>query len=251
MSGHSKWSTIKRKKAANDAKRGNMFTRLAREIAIAAREGGGDMDANFGLRLAVDRARSANMPKENIERAIKRGTGDDKDAAAFEHVVYEGYAPHGVAMMIEVITDNRNRTVAEIRHLLSRSGGNMAEAGSVAWQFKRVAYFALPTAGLDSDKIFELAVEAGADDVAIGDDSIEITAPVEAFKAVNDRLTSAGAKPAEAELRLNPTTMVELPPDQALQVMRITENLEELDDIQRVYSTLQVTDEAVALLETA
>jgi len=154
-------------------------------------------------------------------------------------------------MMIEVITDNRNRTVAEIRHLLSRSGGNMAEAGSVAWQFKRVAYFALPTAGLDSDKIFELAVEAGADDVAIGDDSIEITAPVEAFKAVNDRLTGAGAKPAEAELRLNPTTMVELPPDQALQVMRITENLEELDDIQRVYSTLQVTDEAVALLETA
>jgi YebC/PmpR family DNA-binding regulatory protein len=251
MSGHSKWSTIKRKKAANDAKRGNIFTRLAREIAIAAREGGGDIEANFGLRLAVDRARSANMPKENIERAIKRGTGDDKDSAAFEHVVYEGYAPHGVAMMIEVITDNRNRTVAEIRHLLSRAGGNMAEAGSVAWQFKRVAYFALPTAGLDSDKIFELAVEAGADDVAIGDDSIEITAPVEAFKAVSDRLTGAGAKPAEAELRLNPTTLVELPPDQALQVMRITENLEELDDIQRVYSTLQVTDEAVALLETA
>jgi YebC/PmpR family DNA-binding regulatory protein len=251
MSGHSKWSTIKRKKAANDAKRGNMFTRLAREIAIAAREGGGDMEANFGLRLAVDSARSANTPKENIERAIKRGTGDDKDAAAFEHVTYEGYAPHGVAMMIEVITDNRNRTVAEIRHLLSRSGGNMAEAGSVAWQFKRVAYFALPAAGVDSDKIFELAVEAGADDVAIGDDSIEITAPVEAFKAVNDRLTAAGAKPAEAELRLNPTTMVELPPDQSLQVMRIMENLEELDDIQRVYSTLQVTDEAVALLETA
>lgn len=251
MSGHSKWSTIKRKKAANDAKRGNIFTRLAREIAIAAREGGGDLDSNFGLRLAVDRARSANMPKDNIERAIKRGTGDDKDAAAFEHVIYEGYAPHGVAMMIEVITDNRNRTVAEIRHLLSRAGGNMAEAGSVAWQFKRVAYFALPTAGVDSDKIFELAVEAGADDVAITDDSIEITAPVEAFKAVNDQLNGAGARPAEAELRMNPTTTVELPPDQALQVMRIMENLEELDDTQRVYSTLQVTDEAVALLETA
>src|SRR4030042_741476 len=126
MSGHSKWSTIKRKKAANDAKRGNIFTRLAREIAIAAREGGGDLDSNFGLRLAVDRARSANMPKDNIERAIKRGTGDDKDAAAFEHVIYEGYAPHGVALMIECITDNRNRTVAEIRHLVSRSGGDMA-----------------------------------------------------------------------------------------------------------------------------
>jgi YebC/PmpR family DNA-binding regulatory protein len=251
MSGHSKWSTIKRKKAANDAKRGNIFTRLAREIAIAAREGGGDLDANFGLRLAVDRARAANMPKENIERAIHRGTGDDKDAAAFEQVMYEGYALHGVAMMIEVITDNRNRTVAEIRHLLSRAGGNMAEAGSVAWQFKHVAYFALPAAGVDSDKLFELAVEAGADDVTVGDDSIEITAPVEAFKSVSDCLTKAGNKPTEAELRMNPTSVVELPPDQALQVMRVIESLEELDDVQRVYSTLQVTDEAVALLEKA
>jgi YebC/PmpR family DNA-binding regulatory protein len=251
MSGHSKWSTIKRKKAANDAKRGNIFTRLAREIAIAAREGGGDLDSNFGLRLAVDRARAANMPKENIERAIHRGTGDDKDAAAFEQVMYEGYALHGVAMMIEVITDNRNRTVAEIRHLLSRAGGNMAEAGSVAWQFKRVAYFALPAAGVDSDKIFELAVEAGADDVTVGDDSIEITAPVEAFKSVSDRLTKIGNKPTEAELRMNPASVVELPPDQALQVMRVIESLEELDDVQRVYSTLQVTDEAVALLEKA
>jgi YebC/PmpR family DNA-binding regulatory protein len=251
MSGHSKWSTIKRKKAANDAKRGNIFTRLAREIAIAAREGGGDIDANFGLRLAVDRARAANMPKDNIERAIRRGTGEDKDAAAFEQVTYEGYAPHGVAMMIEVITDNRNRSVAELRHLLTRAGGNMAEAGSVAWQFKRVAYFALPGAGVDSDKVFELAVEAGADDVTIGDDSIEITAPVEAFKAVSDQLAKVGSKPAEAELRMHPTALVELPPDQALQVMRIIENLEELDDVQRVYSTLQVTDEAVALLETA
>ena len=173
MSGHSKWSTIKRKKAANDAKRGNIFTRLAREIAIAAREGGGELDANFGLRLAVDRARAANMPKENIERAIHRGTGDDKDAAAFEQVMYEGYALHGVAMMIEVITDNRNRTVAEIRHLLSRAGGNMAEAGSVAWQFKHVAYFALPAAGVDSDKIFELAVEAGADEEFARRDAFE------------------------------------------------------------------------------
>jgi YebC/PmpR family DNA-binding regulatory protein len=251
MSGHSKWSTIKRKKAANDAKRGNMFTRLAREIAMAAREGGGDIDGNFGLRLAVDKARAANMPKENIERAIKRGTGDDKDSAAFEQVTYEGYAPHGVAMMIEVITDNRNRIVAEIRHLLSRAGGSRSEAGSVAWQFKRGAYFALSSAGVDSDKLFELAVEAGADDVSIGEDAIEITAPVESFKSVSDRLAQAGFKPTEAELRMNPSTTVELPADQALQVMRIVESLEELDDVQRVYSTLQVTDEAVALLETA
>jgi YebC/PmpR family DNA-binding regulatory protein len=251
MSGHSKWSTIKRKKAANDAKRGNMFTRLAREIAMAAREGGGDLDANFGLRLAVDKARAANMPKENIERGIKRGTGEDKDSAAFEQVTYEGYAPHGVAMMIEVITDNRNRIVAEIRHLLSRAGGSMSEAGSVAWQFKRGAYFALSSAGVDSDKIFELAVEAGADDVSIGEDAIEITAPVEAFKSVSDRLAKAGFKPTEAELRMNPSTTIELRADQALQVMRIVDSLEELDDVQRVYTTLQVTDEAVALLETA
>ncbi len=251
MSGHSKWSTIKRKKAANDARRGNVFTRLAREIAMAAREGGGDPEANFGLRLAVDRARAANMPKENIDRAVRRGTGDDKDAAAFEQVMYEGYATNGVALLTDVVTDNRNRTVAELRHILSRGGGNLAEAGSVAWQFKRVAYFALLAEGLDSDKVFEVAVEAGAEDVNVGGEDIEITAPVEAFKAVSDRLNAGGFHPIEAELRMQPTSTVELPPERALQVMRIIEAIEELDDVQRVYSTLQVTDEAVALLETA
>jgi YebC/PmpR family DNA-binding regulatory protein len=250
MSGHSKWSTIKRKKAANDARRGNAFTRLAREIAMAAREGGGDPEANFGLRLAVDRARAANMPKENIDRAVRRGTGEDKDAAAFEQVMYEGYATNGIALLTDVVTDNRNRTVAELRHILSRGGGNLAEAGSVAWQFKRVAYFALPAEGLDSDKVFEVAVEAGADDINVGED-IEITAPVEAFKDVSDRLNAGGFHPTEAELRMQPTSTVELPPEKALQVMRIIEAIEELDDVQRVYSTLQVTDEAVALLETA
>ncbi len=251
MSGHSKWSTIKRKKAANDARRGNVFTRLAREIAMAAREGGGDPEANFALRLAVDRARAANMPKDNIDRAIRRGTGEDKDAAAFEQVMYEGYAPNGIALLVDVVTDNRNRTVAELRHILSRGGGNLAEAGSVAWQFKRIAYFLLPTAGVDSDKVFEVAVEAGAEDVNVSDDDIEITAPVDAFKDVSDRLNAGGFRPTEAELRMNPTASVELPADKALQVMRIIESIEELDDVQRVYSTLQVTDEAVALLETA
>lgn len=251
MSGHSKWSTIKRKKAANDAKRGNMFTRLAREIAIAAREGGGDPDTNFSLRLAVDKARGANMPKDNIERAIRRGTGDDKDGAAFEQVVYEGFAPHGVALLVEVVTDNRNRAVAEIRHTLSRSGGTMAEAGAVSWQFKRQAYFAVPARGVDGDKVFELAVEAGADDVITGADDLEIVAPVEAFKRIADRLAAAGIKPAEASLRHLPTAVVELPPDQTLQVMRVIEGLEELDDVQEVYSSLHVSDAAVALLEAA
>jgi len=251
MSGHSKWSTIKRKKAANDAKRGNTFTRLAREIALAAREGGGDSETNFGLRLAVERARAANMPKDNIERAIKRGTGEDKDAAAFERILYEGYAPHGVAIMMEVVTDNRNRTVAELRHTLTKAGGTMAEAGAVAWQFRRAAYFSIPAHGVDREKLFETAVEAGADDVVFGDDSIEIFAPVEAFKAINDVLHGAGLKPEEAGLRMLPNNNVELPGDQTVQVMRVVETLEDLDDMQQVFSTLHVSDEAVALLETA
>src|SRR3972149_2329760 len=163
MPGHSKWSTIKRKKAANDAKRGNIFTRLAREIALAAREGGGDPESNFALRLAGEGARAAHMPKENIERAVRRGTGEDKDAAAFERIVYEGYAPHGVAIIMEVVTDNRNRTVAELRHPLSKAGGSLAEAGAVAWQFRRAAYFSIPARGVDRERLFEMAVEAGAD----------------------------------------------------------------------------------------
>ncbi len=251
MSGHSKWSTIKRKKAANDAKRGNMFTRLARELAIAAREGGGDPDTNFSLRLAIDKARAANMPKDNIERAIRRGTGDDKDGVVFEQVMYEGFAPHGVALLVEVVTDNRNRAVAEIRHTLSRAGGTMAEAGAVAWQFKRAAYFAVPAHGVDGDRVFELAVEAGADDVITGGDDLEIIAPVEAFKQISDRLTAAGIKPAEASLRYLPTAALELSPDHTLQVMRVIEGLEELDDVQQVYSNLSVSDAAVALLEAA
>jgi len=251
VSGHSKWSTIKRKKAANDAKRGNAFTRLAREIALAAREGGGDTDSNFALRLAVEHARAANMPKDNIERAVKRGTGEDKDAAAFERIVYEGYAPHGVALLMEVVTDNRNRTVAELRHTLTKAGGTMAEAGAVAWQFRRSAYFLIPAAGVDREKLFEMAVEAGADDVVFGDDSIEIFAPVEAFKAINDVVRAAGLQPEEAGVRMLPNNTVELPNDQTLQVMRVIEGLEDLDDTQQVFSTLHVSDEAVALLETA
>ena len=152
MSGHSKWSTIKRKKGATDAKRGQLFTRLAREIVIAAREGGGDPDSNFKLRLAVDKARASNMPKENIERAIKRGSGEDKDGAAFELIMYEGYAPHGVALLIQVVTDNRNRSVADIRRVLTRHNGSLGEGGSVSWQFNRKAYFAVPTGEHSSEE---------------------------------------------------------------------------------------------------
>lgn len=251
MSGHSKWSTIKRKKAANDARRGNLFTRLAREIAIAAREGGGDPESNFALRLAMDKARANNMPKDNVERAVRRGTGEDKEGGGLEQVVYEGFGPHGVALMIEVVTDNRNRAVAEVRHALTRSSGNMAEAGAVAWQFKRAAYFAIPAEGKDPEQVFELAVEAGAEDVLTGEDDIEVIAPVEAFKGISDRLRDAGIKPDEVSLRMMPTTTVELDPERTLQVMRLIESLEELDDVQEVYSTLKVTDAAVAMLEAA
>jgi YebC/PmpR family DNA-binding regulatory protein len=250
MSGHSKWSTIKRKKAANDAKRGAIFTRLAREITISAREGGGDPETNFGLRLAIDRAKASNMPKDNIERAIKRGTGDEKDGAALEQILYEGYAPHGVALMIDVVTDNRNRAVAEIRHVLSRSGGNLADAGAVSWQFRRAAYFAISNEGKDEDEIFELAVEAGADDVILEED-IEIIAPVDSFKEISDQLHAVGVRPEEAVLRMLPNAVVQLHQEHTLKIMRIIEDLEDLPDVQRVYSNLEVTEEAVSALEVA
>ncbi|HNT23391.1 MAG TPA: YebC/PmpR family DNA-binding transcriptional regulator [Anaerolineales bacterium] len=249
MSGHSHWATIRRKKGAADAKRGQVFTRLAREIVLAAREGGGDPDSNVSLALAIDRARAQNMPKDNIERAIKRGTGDSKDGNTLEQVYYEGYANHGVALMIEVVTDNRNRAVAEIRHLLSRNGGNMAEAGAVGWQFNRTAYFSFPAAGQNPDKVFELAVEAGADDVNLDSETIEIFAPVEAFKEISVALNKAGIHPEEAGLRMIPTNEIELATDATLQVMRTIESLEELDDVQDVFSNLNISDAVLAKLE--
>jgi YebC/PmpR family DNA-binding regulatory protein len=249
MSGHSKWATIKRKKGTADAKRGQLFTRLAREIVLAARESGGDPESNFKLRLAMDKARANNMPKENVERAIKRGTGDDKEGGTIEQISYEGYAPHGIALIIEVVTDNRNRAVAEIRRVLTRAGGSMGEAGSVSWQFDRKAYFSLPAVGKNADSVFDLAVDAGADDVQIGKETIEIIAPVEAFKSVSDRLHKAGITPEESTLRMEPKAQTELSAENTVQVMKVIEALEELDDVHTVHSNLLVTDEAVAAME--
>lgn len=251
MSGHSKWSTIKRKKGAADAKRGAVFTRLTREIVMAAREGGGDPNSNFRLRLAVDKARSENMPKDNIERAIRRGSGEDKDAAAFEQITYEGYAPHGVAVMIECVTDNRNRTVAELRHALTHAGGTMGELGSVAWQFDRVAYFSFPSSAMNYDKAFELGIEAGANDVNEDNGTIEIIGPVDTFKEIANRLHAASVQPDEAGLRMLPKQELELRVDQTVQVMKALEGIEELDDVQNVFSNLKVSEEAVAALEAA
>lgn len=191
------------------------------------------------------------MPKDNIERAIKRGTGEDKDGVVLEEVMYEGYAPHGVALMIETVTDNRNRAVADIRHALTRYGGSMGESGSVAWQFNRASYFAFPSEGLDEDEVFMYAVEGGADDVAFEDETVEIVGPVDAYKTVGDQLRMAGIQVEDAGLRMIPTQELELGVDETLKVMKVIEGLEELDDVQNVYSNLSISDEALAQLETA
>jgi YebC/PmpR family DNA-binding regulatory protein len=251
MSGHSKWSTIKRKKGAADAKRGAVFTRLTREIVMAARDGGGDPNANFRLRLAVDKARSENMPKDNIERAIKRGSGEDKEGVVFEQIFYEGYAPHGVAVMVETVTDNRNRTVSDLRHALTKAGGNMGEVGSVGWQFDRVAYFSFPSSAMNYDKAFELGIEAGANDVLEDNGTIEIIGPIETFKDIADRLHAAGVQPEEAGLRMLPKQEVELNLDQTVQVLKALETIEELDDVQNVFSNLKMTEEALMALVAA
>ncbi len=250
MSGHSKWSTIKRKKGVADAKRGAVFTRLAREISIAARDGG-DPDTNFRLRLAVDKARGENMPKDNIERAIKKGTGEDKDGTIFEEVTFEGYGPHGSALMVTCVTDNRNRTVPDMRHAFSKSGGNMAELGAVGWQFDRKSYFSFPSNQLSFDKTFELGIEAGADDVVDGGDTIEVYGPVESFKTIADALHAAKVHPDEAGLRMIPKQEIELDVESTLKFMKMVETIEELDDVQDVFHNVKISDEAIAALEAA
>jgi len=249
MSGHSKWSTIKRKKGAADAKRGAVFTRLTREIVMAARDGGGDAESNFRLRLAVEKARGENMPKDNIERAIRRGTGEDKEGNAFEELTLEGYAPHGAAIIVECVTDNRNRTVADVRHALSKFGGNLAEGGAVAWQFDRKSYFSFSSDKLSYDKAFELAIEAGADDVVEDEDSVEILGPVESFKMISDALRAAKVEPDEAGLRMLAKQEMELGVEETLQVMRVIEGVEDLDDVQDVYHNVKFSEEALAALE--
>jgi YebC/PmpR family DNA-binding regulatory protein len=248
MSGHSKWSTIKRKKAAVDAKRGKIFTRLAREVTVAAREGGGDPDTNFQLRLAIDKAKSMNMPKDNIERAIDRATGVGK-GAALEEVMYEAYAPHGVALLVQALTDNRNRTVAEVRHATTKHGGNLADVGAVAWQFERKGYIAIEPDDVDADAVFEHAVEAGAEDVVIGDDMIEVFAQLSEFQAVQQSLQSSGVDFASAEMTMWPKNTLQLEANAAIKVMRLVEALEDLDDVQQVYSNLDITDELMAQYE--
>lgn len=249
MSGHSKWSTIKHKKAAVDAKRGKLFTQIAKELTMAAREGGGDVEFNNRLALAIDKAKAANMPKDNIERAIKRGTGEIEGGELFE-LLYEAYAPHGVGLLIEVVTDNKNRSVADVRHALNKYGGNMAEAGAVGWQFTRKGYIAV-TEEVDEDELFLIAADAGAEDVQFSDGTAEIYAPLELFQVVQKALKEAGVKLDEASLIYDPNNPLDLPQQEALQVMNVIEKVEDLEDVQNVYSTLNITDEAIAEMEAA
>jgi YebC/PmpR family DNA-binding regulatory protein len=247
MSGHSKWSTIKRKKGAEDAKRGKLFTRLGRDIMVAARNGG-DPATNPTLRMCIDKARAANMPKDNIERAVKKGTGE-LAGGDVEEVTYEAFGPYGIPLLIECVTDNRNRALADVRRVLNRQGGNMAEAGAVSWMFDTKGYITIDRTDQDPDEIFLLAVDAGAEDVEISDDVFEIYTAAGDLHAVSSALVDGGLEIAEAELSQIPKNEIEVGPKDTVQVMNLIEGLEDVDDVQRVYSGLSISDEAIAELE--
>ena len=246
MSGHSKWSTIKRKKGAEDAKRGKLFTKIGRELSIAAREGGADPDVNFKLRLVMEKAKQANMPKDNIERSIRRGAGLEK-GESLEQVTYEGYGPGGTALIVRALTDNRNRAVADVRRAFNRHGGNLGENGCVAWMFEQKGYISIPLNGHDPDELFELAVDAGADDVVIGEDIVEIFVDVRDLQSVQESLVGAEIEMDLADISLIPQTKVELAPEQGLKVMGLVDALEELEDVEKVYTNLDITDELFEL----
>ncbi|OAT85732.1 YebC/PmpR family DNA-binding transcriptional regulator [Desulfotomaculum copahuensis] len=243
MSGHSKWSTIKRKKAKVDAQRGKIFTRLAREIIIAARQGGGDPEANARLKAAIQRAREANIPNENIQRAIMRGTGE-LGGANYEEIIYEGYGPGGVAVMLEIGTDNRNRTAGEIRHLFSKNGGNLGESGCVSWMFDKKGLIVIDRndTELDEDEVMLLALEAGAEDMKSEEDVFEITTLPEEIEHVRDVLAGKGIPLAMADVTMVPQTTIRLQGREAEQMTRLVDALEELDDVQEVYTNCELED---------
>ncbi len=246
MSGHSKWAQIKRAKGANDQKRGQLFTKLGREISVAARTGGPSPDGNSRLRLAVDRAREANMPMETIQRAIQRGVGGG-DGAQLEEVTYEGYGAGGAALLIEATTDNRNRTVAEVRAALTRGGGSLGEAGSVAWNFESRGVISVESAGgQDLEELALKAIDAGADDFSVDGDELEVLTDPARVDDVRSTLEAVGARVTSAEVSMVPKTQLELPVDQAAQVLRLMERLEDLDDVSRVYTNVKLSDDVLA-----
>lgn len=241
MSGHSKWSTIKRKKGALDAKRGKLFTKLIKEITVAARTGGSDINANPRLRLAVDNAKGANMPLDNIDRAIKKATGE-LESVTYLELDYEGYGPAGVAMYVECVTDNKNRTVAEVRHLFSKYGGSMGETGSVAWMFDHLGVISVPKQGKTEDDLMEIILEAGAEDISTEDEFFEITTTMETFEPVRKAIADAGLEIDNASLQWIAKNTVEVGGEDAEKVMKLMEALEDSDDVQNVYSNADFTD---------
>jgi YebC/PmpR family DNA-binding regulatory protein len=242
MSGHSKWHTIKHKKGALDAKRGKIFTKMIKEITVATRTGGsGDVDSNARLRKAVSDAKAQNMPNDTIDRAIKRGMGEG-EGANYDEVVYEGYGPNGVAVMVEAMTDNRNRTVAEIRHIFSKNGGNMGESGSVGWMFDKKGYIVVDKADKSEDELFEIAVGAGADDMQDEGDVFEIFTSPENFEAVNDAIKAAGIDPQAAEISMVPQNYIALTGADAATMMKLYEALDDNDDVQKVYANFDIDE---------
>ncbi|MBN1473053.1 MAG: YebC/PmpR family DNA-binding transcriptional regulator [Syntrophaceae bacterium] len=248
MSGHSKWSTIKRKKGAIDAKRGKIFTKIIKEITLAARLGGGDIEGNSRLRQAVAAAKEENMPKDNIERAIKKGIGGGEGAANFEEVTYEGYGPGGVAVLVEIMTDNKNRTVAEIRHIFSKHGGNLGENGCVSWIFAKKGSIVIDRKEIDEDALMELALDAGADDVKVEEDEYEVITSPSAFEAVKKALDDKGIKHLEARIGMIPSNTVKLEANKAEQMLKLMEKLEDNDDVQNAYANFDIDEDIMEKL---
>ena len=244
MSGHSKWSSIKHKKAATDAKRGKIFTKLIKEITVAARMGGGDIDANPRLRTAIQAAKSENMPKDNIERAIKKGTGE-LEGVSYEESIYEGYGPGGAAVLIESLTDNKNRTVADIRHIFSKAGGNMGESGCVAWMFDKKGYIAVDNKAVDEEALMEAALDAGAEDIREDDSNFEVITAPEDFEAVKTAIDSAAIPYIVAEVTMLPQSTTFLKGKEAEQMVKLMEALEDCDDVQKVYTNADIPEEIV------
>ncbi len=242
MAGHSKWANIKHKKAANDKKRGKIWTKLLREVTVAAKAGGGEIESNPRLRLAVDKANGANVPRDTIERAIKRGAGGD-DTDNYDELRYEGYGPGGAAVIVDCMTDNRNRTASEVRHAFTKHGGNLGTDGSVAYMFSKQGIISFAP-GADEDAIMEAALEAGAEDVVTNDDgSIDIMTTPEEFSDVNDAIKASGLEPDNAEVTFSASTMAELDQDSAEKLMKLVDHLEDLDDVQEVYTNADISDE--------
>ena len=246
MSGHSKWSTIKHKKGAADAKRGQLFTKLSKAIIVAAKEGGADPTANLSLQNAIEKAKSYSMPKDTIERAIARGAGTDADAAVYETIVYEGYGPDGVAVLVEALTDNRNRTASDVRHTFTKNGGNLGTTGAVAWLFERRGIVLVDATGVDEDELTLAAAEGGAEDVELDGSGFEVSSAPEDLAAVRQAIEDAGIKVESAELSMVPKTTVEVAEEpSAKKLIRLIEALEENDDIQGVYANFDIPEQVL------